>query len=49
MQSGVKNELKTYLNKIDLSKEVDRVLAEHDLEITVKFKKKTKAKNHKSS
>lgn len=40
--SSVKNELSTYLNKIDLSKEVDRILDHYDLEVTVKFKRKKK-------
>jgi hypothetical protein len=40
--SSVKNELSTYLNKIDLSKEVDRILDNYDLEVTVKFKRKKK-------
>lgn len=47
--SSVKNELKTYLNKIDVSSEIDRVLDNYDLEINakIKFKKKTKASQRK--
>jgi hypothetical protein len=44
---SVKNELKSYLNKIDLTKEIDRVLDNYDLDIkaNIKFnKKKTKPK-----
>ncbi len=39
---SVKNELKSYLDKIDVSKEIDRVLENYDLEINanIKFKKK---------
>jgi hypothetical protein len=39
---SVKNELKTYLDKIDISKEIDRVLEKYDVEVTarVKFNRK---------
>ena len=39
---SVKNELKQYLDKLDISKEIDRVLEDYDLEINakIKFKKK---------
>lgn len=39
---SVKKELKTYLNKVDISKEIDRVLEKYDIEVTAKlnFKKK---------
>lgn len=49
--SSVKNELKTYLNKIDISKEVDRVLENYDLEIkaNIKFNKKAKKAPKKKS
>lgn len=45
--SGVKNELKTYLNKIDLSKEIDKVLDKYDFEVkaTISLKRKKKGKN----
>ena len=38
----VKTELKGWLDKIDLSKEIDRVLKDYDLEVSAKisFKKK---------
>lgn len=44
--AGVKNELKSYLNKIDLSKEIDKVLEKYDFEIkaTISLKRKKKAK-----
>lgn len=44
--AGVKNELKSYLDRIDVSKEVDRILDNYDIEINakVKFKKKSKSK-----
>ncbi|MCO4754046.1 MAG: hypothetical protein KC478_06170 [Bacteriovoracaceae bacterium] len=43
---SVKKELKTYLDKVDLTKEIDRVLEDYDLEIkaNIKFKKKPGAK-----
>lgn len=43
--SSVKNELKTYLDKIDVSKEIDRVLENYDLDIqaNIKFNKKKKS------
>jgi hypothetical protein len=43
--SSVKTELKTYLDKIDISKEVDRVLDNYDLDIqaNIKFNKKKKS------
>lgn len=42
--SSVKSELKSYLDKIDVSKEIDRVLENYDLDITanIKFNKKKK-------
>lgn len=45
--TGVKSELKNYLNKIDLTKEIDRILQEYDLEIkaNIKFKPKAKKKS----
>lgn len=44
--SGVKNELKSYLDKIDLSKEIDKIAEKYDFEIkaTISLKKKKKAK-----
>lgn len=44
--AGVKNELKSYLDKIDISKEVDKILEKYDFEIkaTISLKKKKKAK-----
>lgn len=40
--NSVKNEFKNYLSKIDITKEIDRVLEKYDLEISanIKFKKK---------
>lgn len=44
--SSVKNELKSYLDKIDLSKEIDKIVQKYDFEIkatiSLKPKKKTK-------
>ncbi|MFP5492463.1 MAG: hypothetical protein ACLGG0_13245 [Bacteriovoracia bacterium] len=42
-----KNELKSWLDKIDLSKEIDRVLEDYDLEVNAKvsFKKKKSKKD----
>lgn len=44
--AGVKNELKTYLDKIDLSKEIDKIAEKYDFEIkaTISLKKKKKGK-----
>lgn len=44
--AGVKNELKTYLDKIDISKEIDKIVEKYDFEIkaTISLKKKKKAK-----
>lgn len=44
--SSVKNELKSYLDKIDLSKEIDKIVEKYDFEIkaTVSLKKKKKSK-----
>ena len=44
--SGVKNELKSYLDKIDLSKEIDKIAEKYDFEIkaTISLKKKKKTK-----
>lgn len=35
---SVKKELKTYLNKVDVSKEIDRVLEKYDIEVNAKLK-----------
>jgi hypothetical protein len=45
--SSVKNELKTYLDKIDLSREIDKIVEKYDFEIkaTISLKKKKKSKN----
>lgn len=45
--SGVKNELKTYLDKIDISREIDNILEKYDFEInaTISLKKKKKSKS----
>lgn len=44
--SSVKNELKSYLDKIDLTKEIDKIVEKYDFEIkaTVSLKKKKKGK-----
>lgn len=46
--SSVKTELKSYLDRIDISKEIDRVLENYDLELnaTVKFNRKKKTRNN---
>ncbi len=45
--AGVKNELKSYLDKIDVSREIDKIIDKYDFEvkatISLKRKKKTKA------
>jgi hypothetical protein len=45
--SSVKNELKSYLDKIDLTKEIDKIVEKYDFEIkaTVSLKKKKKGKD----
>jgi hypothetical protein len=47
--NGIKNELKNYLNKIDISKEIDRVIEKYDFEISAKISlsKKDKTKKEK--
>ncbi len=44
--AGVKNELKTYLDKIDITKEIDKLVEKYDFQInaTISLKKKKKAK-----
>lgn len=44
--TGVKNELKSYLDKIDLSKELDKIFDKYDFEVnaTIKVKRKKKAR-----
>ena len=44
--AGVKNELKSYLDKIDLSKEIDKIAEKYDFEVkaTISLKKKKKSK-----
>ena len=44
--SSVKNELKSYLDKIDLSKELDKIVEKYDFQInaTISLKKKKKGK-----
>jgi hypothetical protein len=44
--ASVKNELKNYLDKIDISKEFDKIAEKYDFEIkaTISLKKKKKGK-----
>jgi hypothetical protein len=44
--SGVKNELKSYLDKIDLTREIDKIVDKYDFEVkaTISLKKKKKSK-----
>ena len=44
--SSVKNELKSYLDKIDISKEFDKIAEKYDFEVkaTISLKKKKKGK-----
>jgi hypothetical protein len=50
--SSVKSELKSYLDKIDVSKEIDRVLENYDIEVNAKLKfnkkKKTTSRTKKN-
>lgn len=44
--ASVKNELKSYLEKIDISKEIDKIVEKYDFEVkaTISLKRKKKAK-----
>lgn len=44
--ASVKNELRTYLNKIDITKEIDKIAEKYDFEVkaTISLKKKKKGK-----
>ena len=44
--AGVKNELRSYLDKIDLSKEIDKLAEKYDFEVkaTISLKKKNPKK-----
>jgi hypothetical protein len=48
--ASVKNELKTYLDKIDLAKEIDKIAEKYDFEVkaTISLKKKKKTKGSES-
>lgn len=48
---SVKTELKSYLDKIDVAKEIDRVLENYDLEVNakIKFNKKKKSSRTKKT
>lgn len=45
--AGVKNELKSYLDKIDIGKEVDKIVEKYDFEVkaTIGLKRKKKPKS----
>lgn len=42
--ASVKSELKEYLDKVDLSKEIDRIIENYDIEVNAKFKLTPKSK-----
>lgn len=44
--ASVKNELRSYLNKIDISREIDKIAEKYDFEVkaTISLKKKKKSK-----
>lgn len=48
--SSVKNELKSYLDKIDLSREIDKIAEKYDFEVkaTISLKRKKKGKGQES-
>lgn len=48
--ASVKNELKSYLDKIDVTREIDKLVEKYDFEIkaTISLKKKKKAGGDKS-
>lgn len=45
--TSVKNELRSYLNKIDITKEIDKLAEKYDFEVkaTISLKKKKKGKS----
>ena len=47
--AGVKNELKSYLDKIDISKEIDKIAEKYDFEVKATISLKKKKKNGKGS
>jgi hypothetical protein len=49
--NSVKNELKAYLNKIDLTREIDKIVEKYDFEVkaTISLKKKKKGKGEESA
>lgn len=48
---GVKKEFKSYLDQVDLSKEIDRILDNYDIEVNAKlsFKKKANSKKKQTT
>ncbi len=48
--ASVKNELKSYLDKIDISKEIDKIVDKYDFDIkaTISLKRKKKSKGEDS-
>lgn len=48
---SVKTEVKSFLERIDIQKEIDRIIEDHDIEVNakIKFVKKEKPKNKKTS
>jgi hypothetical protein len=47
--ASVKNELKTYLDKIDISKEIDKIAEKYDFEVKATIGLKRKKKTGKGS
>lgn len=47
--SSVKSELKDYLSRVDLSKEVDRIIEKYDIEVNAKLKLTPKSKKNAKS
>lgn len=45
--ASVKGELKEYLNKLDVSKEIDRIIENYDIEVNAKIKLTPKSKQKK--
>ncbi len=46
--TSVKSELHEYLKKVDLSKEIDRIISEYDFEVNAKIKLTPKKKSKKN-
>ena len=46
--NGVKSELKGYLDKVDLTKELDKIIEKYDIEVNAKINLKRKNQNNEN-